>query len=74
VPIFRAGEPIYEAPSIHDIRTRAQDQLQRLDPGHRRFENPHLYPVGLSPTLNQIRDAMIAEARAGLDNGGGGGR
>jgi len=46
-------------------------ELQRRDPGHRRFENPHIYPVGLSPYLNRLRDGMIAEARAGLDNGGG---
>ena len=72
LPVFERGEPVYASPSIHEIRARALSQLGRLDPGHQRFENPHLYPVGLSPALNQLRDGMIAEARAGLDNGGGG--
>jgi len=52
------------------VRERAKQQLDCLDAGHKRFENPHLYPVGLSPRLNQLRDGMIAQARAGLDNGG----
>ncbi|HEX9841661.1 MAG TPA: nicotinate phosphoribosyltransferase [bacterium] len=71
VPVFRRGEPVCDSPPIDAIRARAQDQLGRLDPGHRRFENPHLYPVGLSPRLNALRDEMITRAR-GLDNGGGG--
>jgi nicotinate phosphoribosyltransferase len=72
VPVIRGGEGIYDPPSIDAIRARAVAQLERLDPGHKRFENPHIYPVGLSPYLNRLRDGMIAEARAGLDNGGGG--
>ncbi|NIP71994.1 MAG: nicotinate phosphoribosyltransferase, partial [Gammaproteobacteria bacterium] len=55
------------------IRGRAAAQLDKLDPGHRRFENPHIYPVGLSPHLNTLRDGMIAEARASMDNGNGAG-
>jgi len=70
VPVFRGGEAVYTSPSLEDIRARAQQQITHLDPGHKRFENPHIYPVGLSPYLNQLRDTMIAEARTGLDNGG----
>jgi nicotinate phosphoribosyltransferase len=72
VPVFQGGAAVYASPSVHEIRARALDQLERLDAGHRRFENPHIYPVGLSPYLNQLRDGMITEARAGLDNGAGG--
>lgn len=72
-PIFMAGEQVCQSPSLAAIRERAADQLQRLDPGHKRFENPHIYPVGLTPELNRIRDGMIARLRAenGHDNSNG---
>jgi nicotinate phosphoribosyltransferase len=70
VPVIAGGEAIYTSPPLARVRERAKQQLDCLDAGHKRFENPHLYPVGLSPRLNQLRDGMIAQARAGLDNGG----
>lgn len=64
VPVFERGRLVYDQPGLEAIRTRVRDQLGRLDDGHKRFENPHVYPVGLSPRLNALRDRMIIEARA----------
>ena len=70
-PIFMAGERVHESPSLDAIRERAADQLQRLDSGHKRFENPHIYPVGLTPELNRIRDDMITRLRGQNSHGNG---
>jgi len=37
--------------------------VQSLDPGIRRFLNPHTYPVGLEKTLCEYRTQLILEKR-----------
>ena len=63
VPVFRAGKRVYEPPAIADIRSRTHQQLAMLHPSIRRLMNPHEYPVGLEPSLNATKLAMIAKAR-----------
>jgi nicotinate phosphoribosyltransferase len=64
VPIFRGGTLVYERPAIAAIRERAQAQLRGLHESHKRFLNPHEYPVGLSPALHELRTRLIAAARS----------
>jgi nicotinate phosphoribosyltransferase len=63
VPIFRAGEFVYDAPTLAATRERTHAQLAGLHPSITRFLNPHSYPVGLSPSLHSLRARLIAEAR-----------
>jgi len=41
--------------SVREIRAVAAGRLERLPPEYRRFENPHLYKVGLSDALMRLR-------------------
>jgi nicotinate phosphoribosyltransferase len=63
VPIFRNGRLVYNQPPITTTRQRAQTQLAGLHEGHKRFLNPHEYPVGLSATLHDLRTQLILAAR-----------
>ena len=63
VPIFRTGRLVYEQPTLPAIRERAKTQLTGFHEGHKRFLNPHEYPVGLSPALHQLRTSLIVAAR-----------
>ena len=63
IPIFRRGRLVYEQPPIASIRERAQSQLAGFHEGHKRFLNPHEYPVGLSPELFDLRTRLILAAR-----------
>ncbi len=63
VPIFRKGKLTYEQPSIHAVRLRVQKQLESFHSGVKRFLNPHEYPVGLAPSLYELRTKLILEAR-----------
>jgi nicotinate phosphoribosyltransferase len=69
VPIFRAGEAVYERPSLEGIRERVQAQLEGLHAGIKRFDNPHAYPVGLEAGLFERKRSLILTAR-GHENGG----
>lgn len=69
VPIFRRGQLVYENPPITAIRERSQTQLAGFHEGHKRFLNPHEYPVGLSPALHELRTRLILAAREGRQTG-----
>ena len=45
--------------SIGDSATYAQKRLKTLAPEHQRFENPHVYKVGISRGLMQMRSEIV---------------
>ena len=63
VPVFRGGECVYEAPSIHEVRRRAAAQLASFDDGVKRFDNAQPYTVGLESGLFERKNELIAEAQ-----------
>ena len=65
VPVFRAGNCVYDSPDIHTVRDRVQTQLAGLHPGVKRFVNPHTYPVGLEKGLHELKTALILKLREG---------
>jgi nicotinate phosphoribosyltransferase len=62
-PVFRDGICVYASPSIEKSKERLKEQLSKIHPGIKRFENPHEYPVGLSLELQQLRQKLIFEHR-----------
>ena len=68
VPVFHAGECVYEQPALAEVRRRAADSLAELDPAITRFLNPHTYPVGLEHSLHDVRTSLVLKAR-GLGRG-----
>ena len=63
VPVFRGGQRVWTAPPLTESRERTRRQLAQVHPTIRRFLNPHRYPVGLEPSLHELRTRMILEAR-----------
>jgi len=64
-PIFRKGELVYAPPALEEVRTSAAAELAQVNPRIRRFVNPQYYPVGLEPSLFELKQALIARARGG---------
>ncbi|MBQ2939805.1 MAG: nicotinate phosphoribosyltransferase [Clostridia bacterium] len=63
VPVFIAGECVYESPSIHEIRAYCQEQLDTLWDEVKRFENPHSYYVDLSQKLWDVKRDLLDKAK-----------
>ncbi len=63
IPVFRNGQTLIEQEPLEQIRSRAAQELADLHPGIRRLMHPHQYPVGLEPTLHDLRQQMIAGVR-----------
>jgi nicotinate phosphoribosyltransferase len=64
-PVLRRGQRLHPALPLKDLRTRAIEALKTLHPGCRRLENPHEYPVGLSPRLARIKEELIQQYKGG---------
>lgn len=63
IPVFRKGQLVYDAPRTEESQARTREQLAKLHPSIKRFENPHEYPVGLAPELARLRRRIISEVR-----------
>lgn len=61
VQIFDKGEYVYDAPSLEEIKAYCKNQIDGLWDEVKRFENPHIYYVDLSPKLWEIRQNLIAK-------------
>ena len=67
VPVFRGGARVYDIPHVSEMRRVALEQVAALDPSITRFLNPHVYPVGLEKSVNDVRTALVFEARGIVD-------
>lgn len=63
-PIFREGKLVYNLPSIHDIRSKTKEELQKFHVGIKRFLNPHRYIVGLEKSLYDLKINLIHHIRS----------
>ena len=59
VPVFKAGELVYDRPSLTEIRARADAQLETLWGEVKRFDNPHNYYVDLSQKLWDLKHELL---------------
>ncbi len=63
-PILQQGKLVSPFPTLDELRTRRQTDIERLDPGVRRLINPHIYHVSLTPSLWELKQRLIREARS----------
>ena len=61
MPVMEEGEMRIAKIPVKEIAAYARERLNRLDDSHKRFENPHLYKVGISGSLMRLRDQVKKE-------------
>lgn len=62
-PIVENGKPVMIFPGLADVRAFARERFNRLPDGHKRFVHPHMYRIGLSNALYNLRRRLIKERR-----------
>ena len=62
-PILAEGQLVGEVPHVAAAAAYAREREGALPPEHRRFENPHIYKVGISPSLAELRDGLLMQFR-----------
>ncbi len=58
-PIFIDGKCVYERPSVNEIRSYCQQELETLWPESRRLVNAQTIPVDLSKPLYDLKQSML---------------
>ncbi|MDZ7657696.1 nicotinate phosphoribosyltransferase [Fodinibius sp.] len=57
--VVEDGERLTESRSVQEITEFSRKQLSRLPGEFKRFENPHIYKIGLSGKLKDQRDTLV---------------
>lgn len=55
-PVLEDGKKLQDCPSPIESAAYAKKRLKKLNPEHKRFDNPHIYKVGISEKLMNLRD------------------
>ena len=61
VPVFQAGELVYDLPSLPAIRDYCREQVDTLWDEVKRFDNPHKYYVDLSQKLCDVKHNLLED-------------
>lgn len=60
-PVMQEGKRVYPEKTVQEIAAFSKKQLAALPDEFKRFDNPHIYKVGISDQLKDERDRLIAE-------------
>ncbi|MCX8089383.1 MAG: nicotinate phosphoribosyltransferase [Verrucomicrobiae bacterium] len=58
-PVIQNGRLVAELSDVAGAAAYARARLAALPPEHHRFENPHIYKVGISPSLAALREELM---------------
>lgn len=58
-PVMARGRIMYDPPSLSRTTQYVRERLEMLPGNYKRFENPHIYKVGISSRLRTLRDRLI---------------
>lgn len=59
--VFSKGEILLKHKSVSEISEYVKERLNNLPDEHKRFENPHIYKVGISSKLMNLRNEIVTE-------------
>ncbi|MHB2151078.1 nicotinate phosphoribosyltransferase [Calditrichota bacterium LG25] len=63
IKVMENGEITMERESVEQIARRVRERLKMLPAEHKRFEYPHIYKVGVSKRLMDLRDSIVKQFR-----------
>ena len=68
--VMEKGKIIIDRKKPVEIAEYVRSRLKQLPDEHKRFENPHIYKVGISKKLMDLRSEIIENIRAKYKKGG----
>jgi len=60
-PIVKNGKLVYNFPTIEKIREKTKQNLSLLPAEYKRLINPHIYSVGISKKLRQLKEKLVKQ-------------
>ncbi|MGB2868843.1 MAG: nicotinate phosphoribosyltransferase [Bacteroidota bacterium] len=68
--VMKNGRISIKLPTVAESARYAQERLDHVPPEHKRFENPHVFKVGISTNLMNLRSQLYEELQRINMNGG----
>lgn len=62
--VMKNGKRTQTPKTVSEIKEYAQKRMNQLPEEYKRFQNPHIYKIGLSIALKEARDQLILAHRA----------
>ncbi len=62
--VMEDGTPTVAIPDAGESARYAASRFEKLNPEHKRFDNPHIYKVGISKELLHLRDQLTKSLKA----------
>lgn len=59
VKVMENGKKVEPARTVSEIAEYSKSRLAKLPEEYKRFQNPHIYKIGLSSSLRQERDKLV---------------
>lgn len=59
VQVIKNGSQVMDLPEVKEIAEYKKERFKKLDPEYKRFDNPHIYKVGISTRLMETRDNLL---------------
>jgi nicotinate phosphoribosyltransferase len=56
--VMENGKTIKKENTVEEIAEFTKTRLSKLPDEYKRFDNPHVYKVGISPELMKLRDTL----------------
>ena len=57
-PVMQNGKAIRVETNVHTIRAFSLERLAKLPPEYKRFENPHVYKIGITEKTERLRNEL----------------
>lgn len=57
--VMTEGKRISKSRTVTEIAAYSKSRLEKLPEEYKRFQNPHIYKIGLTPQLKQERDTLV---------------
>jgi nicotinate phosphoribosyltransferase len=61
--VISNGNLCIDLPDVMKIAEHCKNRLDKLNEDHRRFDNPHIYKVGISENLYDLRNELITKLK-----------
>ena len=64
VEVIKNGKLVYDLPSLKEIKTYTESELESFWDEYKRLDRPHIYKVDLSDSLYELKQSMLDEIRS----------
>lgn len=62
--VMENGKKVFPSRSVKEIAEYSKSRLEKLPKEYKRFQNPHIYKIGLSTTLKEQRNKLVQKHKS----------